>query len=132
MRRLYLTRAGMRMLWGSPSYNQASRYFEEIPEDLLQWRRAAPPKPRPAPPPGRSPSTSRHRTGEPAPFGSGVPRAPRASKLTKGDMVLHNSFGIGIVQEAFGEGDDEQAVVDFGSEGVKRLMLRFAPLEKLS
>jgi DNA helicase-2/ATP-dependent DNA helicase PcrA len=51
--------------------------------------------------------------------------------LIAGDRVLHDSFGMGTVVEVHGQGDKAQAHVDFGSGGVKRLLLRFAPLEKV-
>ena len=45
--------------------------------------------------------------------------------------MLHPSFGLGTVVATSGSGDNAKADVDFGSGGVKRLALRFAPLEKL-
>ena len=52
--------------------------------------------------------------------------------LAPGDRVTHDTFGLGTVTAVTGEGDRAQAEVDFGPEaGVKRLLLRFAPLEKL-
>ncbi len=38
--RLYVSRAVMRSAWGSPSYNPASRFLEELPEDGVSWQRA--------------------------------------------------------------------------------------------
>ena len=52
--------------------------------------------------------------------------------LSPGDRVTHDSYGLGTVTRTLGEGDKTQAEVDFGGElGVKRFVLRFAPLEKL-
>jgi len=46
--------------------------------------------------------------------------------------VTHDSYGLGTVVRTLGEGDKTQAEVDFGGElGVKRFVLRYAPLEKL-
>jgi DNA helicase II / ATP-dependent DNA helicase PcrA len=45
--------------------------------------------------------------------------------------VQHDSFGLGTVVSLRGEGERTQAAVDFGSLGVKQLLLRFAPIEKL-
>ncbi|MEY5145477.1 MAG: helicase PcrA, partial [Actinomycetota bacterium] len=47
------------------------------------------------------------------------------------DRVLHDSYGMGKVLSVIGEGDKAQATVDFGSVGHKRLLLRYAPLEKI-
>ena len=52
--------------------------------------------------------------------------------LAGGDRVTHDSFGLGSVVRVEGEGDKAMAHVDFGGDtGVKRLLLRYAPLEKL-
>jgi DNA helicase-2/ATP-dependent DNA helicase PcrA len=52
--------------------------------------------------------------------------------LAPGDKVTHDSFGLGTVVSVDGAGDKAAASVDFGGEyGVKRLVLRFAPVEKL-
>ena len=51
--------------------------------------------------------------------------------LAAGDRVLHPTFGMGTVVSTSGAGDRAEASVDFGSEGVKRLLLRYAPVEKL-
>ena len=51
--------------------------------------------------------------------------------LEPGDRVLHDSFGMGTVVALEGVGDKAVASIDFGSEGVKRLLLRYAPVEKL-
>ena len=45
--------------------------------------------------------------------------------------MLHDSFGMGTVVTLEGAGDKSVASIDFGSEGVKRLLLRYAPVEKL-
>ena len=52
-------------------------------------------------------------------------------ELVPGDRVLHSTFGLGKVLATSGDVGKEMADVDFGSEGVKRLSLRHAPLEKL-
>ncbi len=45
--------------------------------------------------------------------------------------MLHDSFGMGSVVALEGSGDRAVASIDFGSQGVKRLLLRYAPVEKL-
>ena len=51
--------------------------------------------------------------------------------LNPGDRVVHDTFGMGTVVVIRGEGQQAQADIDFGSEGVKRLLLRYAPVEKI-
>jgi DNA helicase-2/ATP-dependent DNA helicase PcrA len=52
-------------------------------------------------------------------------------KLEIGERVSHDTFGLGKVIEVSGEGDRAEATIDFGSFGHKRLLLRYAPVEKL-
>jgi len=59
------------------------------------------------------------------------PRVREIPSLVAGDRILHTAFGMGKVIATSGEGDKAMADVDFGSSGVKRLALRYAPLEKL-
>ena len=51
--------------------------------------------------------------------------------LSPGDRVVHDTFGMGSVVALDGVGDKAVASIDFGSQGVKRLLLRYAPVEKL-
>jgi DNA helicase-2/ATP-dependent DNA helicase PcrA len=51
--------------------------------------------------------------------------------LEPGDRVTHDSFGLGTVVTVEGAGQQAVASIDFGSQGVKRLLLRYAPVEKL-
>ena len=50
----------------------------------------------------------------------------------RGDRVTHSAWGIGTVVSTSGEGDKARARIDFGGDvGVKELLLRYAPVEKL-
>jgi DNA helicase-2/ATP-dependent DNA helicase PcrA len=52
--------------------------------------------------------------------------------LAPGDRVTHDKFGLGTVVSANGTGDNAEAKIDFGGDyGLKHLVLRYAPLEKL-
>ncbi len=51
--------------------------------------------------------------------------------LTPGERVLHPKYGMGTVVGVDGSGERAQATIDFGSEGTKRLLLRYAPVERL-
>jgi DNA helicase-2/ATP-dependent DNA helicase PcrA len=51
--------------------------------------------------------------------------------LEPGDRVVHDSFGMGTVVTVEGVADKAVASIDFGSSGVKRLLLRYSPVEKL-
>jgi len=126
--RLYLTRATMRSAWGAPAYNPASRFLDELPEQLLDWRRTGTTLP------SSYVSSSGSRGGSfrsPAVAARSTKRSGPVVVLAPGDRVSHDSFGLGTVVSVEGEGDRSVASVDFGSSGTKRLLLRYAPVEKL-
>src|SRR6201996_5079679 len=120
MRRLYLTRAIARMWFGKPTFHRQSRFLGEIPEPLLEWRQD---EHTPA-----QPALERlaQRPGVKSPGNRDVPA------LAPGDMVTHHKFGLGAVVSVDGVGDRAEAKIDFGTEyGLKHLVLRYAPIEKL-
>jgi DNA helicase-2/ATP-dependent DNA helicase PcrA len=127
--RLYITRAIVRSAYGTPQHNPPSRFLAEVPDHLIDWRRL------------ESATTSWRSTSATAAnqswrntvgYGAGKTRAARqVPTLSAGDRVLHTSFGTGKVVATSGSGDKATADVDFGSVGVKRLALRYAPIEKL-
>jgi DNA helicase-2/ATP-dependent DNA helicase PcrA len=121
--RLYLTRALARNWWGRPSFHKQSRFLTEIPADLIEWRRdvsAAQSSVMPAQ------ERMAQRAGTRSPGNRQVPA------LSPGDMVTHDKFGLGTVVSTDGYGDQAEAKIDFGADyGVKHLVLRYAPLEKL-
>ncbi|GGP90705.1 DNA helicase PcrA [Streptomyces roseolilacinus] len=134
--RLYLTRSSMRSAWGQPSYNPPSRFLEEIPPQHLEWKRtgrtsAAPAGPSsPASGVAASLSASRSRSG-PSGFATRRTADKPVIALTVGDRVTHDQFGLGTVTALAGSGGDAQATIDFGDGKPKRLLLRYAPVEKL-
>ncbi|WP_327208226.1 DNA helicase PcrA [[Kitasatospora] papulosa] len=130
--RLYLTRAAMRSAWGQPSYNPPSRFLEEIPDQHLEWKRKGPMAASAGPTSGitSSLSASRAKSG---PSGFATRRASEKPVVTLvvGDRVTHDQFGLGTVTAVDGFGDQAKATVDFGDERPKKLLLRYAPVEKL-
>ncbi|MEU7023165.1 DNA helicase PcrA [Streptomyces sp. NPDC046203] len=130
--RLYLTRSAMRSVWGQPSYNPASRFLEEIPAAYLEWKRTGPMAKPAGPVSGvtSSLSSSRARSG-PSGFATRRTSDKPVISLKAGDRVTHDQFGLGTVMSVAGEGDKAQATIDFGDDKPKRLVLRYAPVEKL-
>ncbi|MFD7491974.1 DNA helicase PcrA [Streptomyces sp. NPDC059832] len=130
--RLYLTRAAMRSAWGQPSYNPPSRFLEEIPDQHLEWKRTGPMAAPAGPTSGitSSLSASRARSG-PSGFATRRTSDKPTIALTVGDRVTHDQFGLGTVTAVEGVGDQAKATVDFGDERPKKLLLRYAPVEKL-
>ena len=136
--RLYLTRASMRSAWGQPSYNPPSRFLEEIPDTYLEWKRTGsmgPVASGPAAGVAASLSSSRSRSAASGASGFATRRGGATDKpvvsLAVGDRVTHDQFGLGTVVGVKGTGSNAEATVDFGEEKPKRLLLRYAPVEKL-
>ena len=134
--RLYLTRSTLRSAWGQPSYNPPSRFLEEIPAAHLEWKRTgatAPVSSRPVSGVAASLSSSRSRSSAAGASGFATGRAAEkpAVSLAVGDRVTHDQFGLGTVVAVAGTGAKAEATVDFGGDKPKRLLLRYAPVEKL-
>ena len=120
---LYLSRAQYRSTWGAPNYNPPSRFLDEIPPDVIEWRNESAAS--------ISPSLlKRPRTATtPPPRATG--RKSAAIELHVGERVSHDTFGLGTVLAVSGEADKAEATIEFGQYGEKRLLLRYAPVEKL-
>ncbi|MFF7261327.1 DNA helicase PcrA [Streptomyces sp. NPDC008159] len=134
--RLYLTRSSMRSAWGQPSYNPPSRFLEEIPASYLEWKRKGGSAPMPSGPVGgiaSSLSSSRSRSSASGASGFATRRTNEKPvvSLAVGDRVTHDQFGLGTVIAVKGTGANGEATIDFGDAKPKRLLLRYAPVEKL-
>ena len=135
--RLYLSRAVVRSAWGAPSHNPASRFLDEVPVDLVDWRRTAaeqtswnrtvlpslPDRGR-----GTAAAAVRHRriradAARPRP----AARSRRSTPATGSARLVRPRHR----RDVEGAGEKAVASIDFGSQGVKRLLLRYAPVEKL-
>ena len=118
--RLYLSRAEYRSAWGAPNYNPPSRFLDEIPENLIEWNKSASGFVTP-------PITRKKFSTPPRPTG----KQSNSLQLAIGDRVSHDTFGLGTVISVSGEGEKAEATINFGSYGEKRLLLRYAPVDKL-
>ncbi|MGA4509001.1 DNA helicase PcrA [Propionibacteriaceae bacterium G1746] len=148
-KRLYLSRAAVRSAYGTPSYNAPSRFLDEIPAHLMDWRRLGSQISNWAASSASRQYQSREgigaggwgsRSSDGPAFGGGRGRMPSLPKsvpsknilhLDAGDRVMHTTFGLGTVVATSGAGDGAMADVDFGSMGVKRFMLKHTPMDKL-
>jgi DNA helicase-2/ATP-dependent DNA helicase PcrA len=159
--RLYLSRALSRSAWGAPSWNPPSRFLDEIPPELAEWTGEVAREPfvnrygddqygdnrydddvpsrssgygyRARNPRARS-AQDQLAASRLAPGGRGLRGGVgnrAVPSLDAGDRVTHDAWGLGTVVATRGSGDGAQAQIDFGSAGVKWLMLRYAPVQKL-
>ena len=121
--RLYISRAEYRSTWGAPNYNPPSRFLDEIPEEVIEWRNQSRTSVSPS-------LVKRTRTATtPPPRATG--KKSVAMELAVGERVSHDTFGLGTVVAVAGAGDKAEATINFGQYGEKRLLLRYAPVEKL-
>ncbi len=152
-KRLYLSFARSRMLHGQTRFSLASRFLDEIPEELLKWLT---PRFKGDARQGGFGGTGFGRsgyanqttyTGSPAggyaaqrtarnPVYAGTARAPTAFGTTGsaggfriGQNVNHSKFGAGVIVDAEGQGNDARVQVNFGREGLKWLAVSVAKLE---
>lgn len=119
--RLYLSCAGSRTIFGRSQYNRPSRFLDEIPSELLEHvSRQQPPRQ----------TFDRYR---PQPTVS-KPSFSRTTNSTQswqvGNKASHKKWGVGTVVSVRGEGDDLELDIAFPGEGIKRLLAKFAPIEK--
>ena len=121
--RLYISRAEYRSTWGAPNYNPPSRFLDEIPEDVIVWRNQSSDS-------LVSSMTKKSRVATaPPPRATG--KKSMAMELAVGERVSHDTFGLGTVVAVAGAGEKAEATINFGQYGEKRLLLRYAPVEKL-
>jgi len=141
--RLYLSRAGARRVYGSLRFNEPSRFFAEIPPELLsasspfeafaapkrvhaarrtviRKRAGAAPDRR-----GRTIDYSYDQSGE----HDGNDGAPEPLPLESGMRVRHPNLGFGTVDRLDGEGARARVVIRFERAGVRTFMLAYAELE---
>ncbi len=144
MQRLHLTSAWSRMMHGTTQYNPPSRFLDEIPSELIDEiggsrmlrsrrdRGARPDRQRIGAGHNQI-SSSRDRMVDQALAGSGRPSPSGAEGmgLRVGDDVRHSQWGEGVIIDIEGAGDKAEASIHFPSVGEKRLLLSWAPLEKI-
>jgi len=116
-RRLYLSQAQTRMLHGQTRYNVASRFLDEVPQELLKRLNVSV---RPVAQGGNSTAPS------PAPRIHSRPVTVGGFRI--GQQVLHSKFGSGVIVQADGSGKDARVQVNFRNDGLKWLALEYAKL----
>lgn len=134
-RKIYLTRARRRHLYGSIQANPSSRFLDEIPEELVEvvsGRRAAGGE-ESLPTVDHCPlGTNSEREGIrlSVKVSNGEPKTNKSVNISwkDGDSVFHASFGKGVIVS-----QDEQIVtVAFAGAGVKKLDRSIAPIKRLN
>jgi len=118
--RLYLSHAQTRMLHGQTRYNLASRFLEEVPQQLMKWL-----TPRFSRQKAFAPDFS--RTAQPFPLKKAPSREVGGFRI--GQNVVHPKFGSGVIVDLEGQGADVRVQVNFRDHGLKLLALAVAKLQ---
>ena len=138
-RRLYLTYARQRTIYGRTEMSRPSRFLAEIPEELVEHKEAdffsgtdlrAPSNIWSE----RSTRTERKRYMPPpqhtAADGS-VIRPDASAAFQAGDAVRHSKWGDGRIVAISGSGEDAELSIAFPGEGIKKFVQKYAPILKL-
>jgi DNA helicase-2/ATP-dependent DNA helicase PcrA len=137
--RLYLSNAKRRHFYGQEQFNTPSRFIDDIPEELLET--------------DEEPRNGRERYESPEPAGrrhadlgrwseavalsesalpdNEVTMVPEGDVVFIGLRVRHAKFGPGTVRKIEGSGDNQKVMVWFDKGGPKKLLVRFAGLERI-
>lgn len=131
--RLYLTNAFSRTLYGRTQYNRASRFLEEIGEELLESTSSRPTQSMPS----RSNFQPKifkpvYQQPEQKVVSSKQETGGDSNEWKAGDKVNHKIWGTGTVVRVSGKAKDVELDVAFTQQGIKRLLAAFAPIEKIN
>ncbi|RBS87910.1 ATP-dependent DNA helicase PcrA [Enterococcus faecium] len=125
---LYLTNAFSRTLYGRTQYNRPSRFVEEIDQELLEIEGMRP-TPKKTPVFAKKTAYS-YKQPETAVVPPKSATGGENNSWKPGDKVKHKKWGLGTVVRVSGTSKDLELDVAFPSQGVKRLLAAFAPIEK--
>lgn len=133
--KLCLTKTRSRMLFGSTTYNKASRFINEIPDNLIDFTGMSKQQ-------GFGQAATTYGTGKisvgKSSGGAGLGFAPYKKPAIKegvtykvGDTVLHKVFGKGMIMQTNKMGNDTMLEIAFDKAGTKKLMANYCKMEKL-
>lgn len=134
--KLYLTKTRSRMLFGSTTFNKASRFLNEIPDELINYtgneNKYAASDNSQAP----TAKTEKISVGQKAKmsYAKSMYKKPAAQSgvvYKVGDTVLHKVFGRGMVMKTEKMGNDTLLEIAFDKAGTKNLMANFSKMEKI-
>lgn len=112
---LWLTRSNKRKLYAKVQEQEPSRFLKDIPRECCKWFE----------------KIKDYREVKLKPVIESVGRKKALSFYDTGCRVKHPTWGIGIVRDCYGDGDDQRVMVNFPNFGIKRLAVKFANLERL-
>ncbi|OGO87083.1 MAG: ATP-dependent DNA helicase PcrA [Clostridiales bacterium GWE2_32_10] len=133
-KRLYITYANARKQFGRIVYNAPSRFIEEIPEKYkkdLTIKRKAENSAKIKVISKLSDGLKKHTTFSVSNYNNLVTPSKVAMSFESGDKVSHVKFGFGIIEGVRPAGADYELTINFETVGTKKLMSKFANLERV-
>jgi DNA helicase II / ATP-dependent DNA helicase PcrA len=112
---LSLTGASRRRLYSKVQEQEPSRFLKDIPRDCCRWIE----------------KIMGHQAITLTPVKKKVRTEGAFMFYAAGCRVKHPAWGVGVVRDCYGDGDDLKVMVNFPNFGIKRLAVRFANLEKI-
>ncbi len=134
--RLYLINAFRRAFYGSSEAGTPSRFLADIPRELIAGSSGRASRKEPVRTPARDRDTEDDDKDTRRNFRAPPPATRRRAQtqvdleFKAGDRVQHTLFGSGVVVSSKQSGTDEEVEVAFVGKGVKRLIARYAGLQK--
>lgn len=146
--KLWMTYAKMRKVWGQDQMNPPSRFIQEIPQKLVEFKSMAPRMPSFA---SRSDSYNVNGQGFASSWSSkakfrnddsqefpdyefesqSTDAGAGGSAYIKGQKVKHPTFGVGTIFSVEGAGDQTKVGVMFSDQTIKKFVVKYARLEKI-
>lgn len=132
-KRLYLSNARARMLYGHTISYPPSRFLQEVPRNLIHvYKRPAPQRPALRPAEQRHEARPKTANWFLQPKASFIPKENSAScSFRAGDKVRHKKWGVGTVVAVKDSEDGQEVNVAFAGGGIRSLLTKYAALEKL-
>jgi len=112
---LWLTGANKRKLYARVQDQEPSRFLKDILKNCCQWIETITTYPVP------KQETVKKKV---------VPKLAFAL-YSAGSRVKHPTWGVGVVRDCYGDGDEQKITVNFPSIGIKRIAIKFVNLEKI-
>lgn len=125
-KKVFITRAKCRYLYGQKNYTTLSQFVEEmglIQKPNYENRKSAVDEARPV--------FSKSFSSLQDFISKAQQKKKETPNLSVGDSVKHPRFGVGKVIKLENFGSDQYALIDFDDVGVKQLAIKFAPLTKI-
>lgn len=135
MKKLYITFANGRALFGSMKFNGPSRFLYELPEDFIVWKRKE------FESEFNQENLDSHEDYE---FNQEYREAPSrpspkkkilgsksSASYASGEKIIHSLYGEGSILESEGYGGDEKVLIQFLDGTKKKFLVKFAPLTKI-